>query len=66
MYNLTLDEAYQSVQFYGEMCGIRNLWESIERMELNWEDLDLHDRISLRLVRNDLTQSLVESEGGEI
>ena len=64
-YIMTIEEAYQAVQFHGEMYGIRNLWESLAQMEQDWDDLDLHDRAALKMVRRELANA-VESEGGQI
>lgn len=64
-YIMTIDEAYSAVQFHGEMYGIRNLWEAIDQMEKDWDDLDLHDRTAVKMVRRELANA-VESEGGLI
>lgn len=62
---MTIEEAHRAVQFHGEMYGIRNLWEAIDQMEKDWDDLDLHDRTAYKMVRRELA-SAVESEGGLI
>jgi hypothetical protein len=64
-YFMTLDEAYQAVQFHGEMYGIRNLWEALAQMEQDWDDLDLHDRTAFKMISRELANA-VESEGGLI
>lgn len=58
---MKLDEAYTAVQFYGDMFGIYNLWEALEQMEKDYSKLDLHDRVALRKVRQDLEHELKQS-----
>lgn len=51
---ITLDEAYVTVQFYGESCEIRNLWETLDHMKLNWATLNAQEKKAYTLLSEDL------------
>ncbi len=51
---ITLDEAYVTVQFYGESCEIKNLWETLDHMKLNWATLDAQEKKAYTLLSEDL------------
>jgi hypothetical protein len=56
---LDLDQAYVTVQFYGEHNGIKNLWESLDHMRNNYSELDGQEREALKLLSGDIYVGLV-------
>lgn len=55
---MTIDEAYAEIQAYGEMGGVRNLWEALKFVELCWDDLDLHTKQAYKMVKNELEKEI--------
>lgn len=58
---MTLDQAYVTVQFYGEAYEIRNLWEILDHMRQNSSELDSQEREALKLLSNDIYVGLINS-----
>lgn len=62
MATIDLDQAYVTVQFYGEEYEIRNLWEALEHMKQNWATLNSQEREALKLLSDDVYIGLINSK----
>ena len=63
---LDLDQAYVTVQFYGEAYEIRNLWETLDHMKQNWNTLDKQEREALKLLSDDVYIGLINSRAKSV
>ena len=63
---MDISEAYSIVQWHGEEYGHRNLFDALNSMEENWDDLDSMERSAYKQVKRELEKHIVESEGGQI
>ena len=59
---LDLDQAYVTVQFYGEAYEIRNLWETLDHMKQNWNTLDKQEREALKLLSDNIYIGLINKQ----
>jgi len=59
---LDLDQAYVTVQFYGESYEIRNLWETLDHMKQNWNTLDKQEREALKLLSDNIYIGLINKQ----
>ena len=59
---LDLDQAYVTVQFYGEHNGIKNLWETLDHMKQNWNTLDKQEREALKLLSDNIYIGLINKQ----
>ena len=50
---MSIDEAYAAVQFYGN-----NLWDALENMDKNWDDLDIYDKAAFKTVKQELEKEM--------
>lgn len=59
---LDLDQAYVTVQFYGEAYEIRNLWEALAHMKQNWATLNSQEREALKLLSDNIYIGLINKQ----
>jgi len=63
---IDLDKAYVTVQFYGEAHEIRNLWEALDHMGKNLDQLDKQEREAYKLLSDDVYIGLITSRAKSV
>ena len=58
MYIMTIEEAYAEIQGFGEMFGVRNLWDALKAVESEWDDIDMHTKTAYKLVKRELEKEI--------
>ena len=55
---MTIEEAYAEVQGFGEMSGVRNLWDALKAIENDWDELDTHTKTAYKMVKRELEKEI--------
>ena len=55
---MTIEEAYAEIQGFGEMLGVRNLWDALKAVESEWDELDTHTKTAYKLVKRELEKEI--------
>ena len=55
---MDISETYSIVQWHGEEYGHHNLWDALNSMEENWDDLDSMERSAYKQVKRELEREL--------
>ena len=55
---MTIQEAYAEVQGFGEMSGVRNLWDALKAVENDWDDIDTHTKTAYKMVKRELEKEM--------
>ena len=51
---MDIEEAYVYVKHFGEMEGTDDLFQILQLMESNWDDLDNIDRNAYKLIKREI------------
>ena len=55
---MTIEEAYAEIQGFGEMNGVRNLWDALKAVEFEWDDLDTHTKTAYKMIKRELEKEM--------
>ena len=55
---MTIEQAYAEVQGFGEMSGVRNLWDALKAIENDWDELDAHTKTAYKMVKRELEKEI--------